>query len=99
MSSIKTHRIKPTELVWLLDGMETRQPLTEQSPIWVKKAIEPVGSPAVFERHPYCEISITIESKSTSLVGNEEALRLPGDLELVGPGIPHNSMERRSHSN
>ena len=91
MNSIKTHCIKPTELVWLLDGIETRQPLTEQNPIWVKKAIEPVGSPVVFERHPYCEISITVESKSTSLVGNEEALRLPGDLELVGPGIPHTS--------
>lgn len=91
MSSIKTHRIKSTELAWLLDVMETRQPLTEQSPIWVKRAIEPVGSPILYERHPYCEISITVESKSMSLVGNEEALRLPGDLELVGPGIPHTS--------
>jgi len=91
MDSTKTHRTQPTELVWLLGGVETRQPLTAQSPIWVKRAIEPVGSPALFERHPYCEISITFESNSMSLVGNEEALRLPGDLELVGPGIPHTS--------
>ena len=91
MSSIKAHRIKPTELAWLLDVLETRQPLTEQSPIWVKRAIEPVGSPAVFERHPYCEISITFESKIRTMVESEEALRLPGDLELLGPGIPHKS--------
>jgi AraC-like DNA-binding protein len=91
MSSIKAHRIKPTELAWLLNVVETRQPLTEQNPIWVKKATEPVGSPILYERHPYCEISITVESKSVSLVEDEEALRLPGDLELVGPGIPHTS--------
>jgi AraC-like DNA-binding protein len=91
MNSVKTQRTQPKELVWLLDGIETRQPLTEQRPIWVKRAIEPVGSPAVFERHPYCEISITFESKSMSMVGDEEALRLPSDLELVGPGIPHTS--------
>ena len=91
MKSIKAHRITATELPWLVDVMETCQPLTEQTPIWVKKSIEPVGSPAVFERHPYCEISITLESSSISLMGKEEALRLPGDLELVGPRIPHTS--------
>ena len=48
------------------------------------------GPPVAFpERHPYCEFNIVLEGEGTTLVGHEEAFRLPGDLALLGPGVPH----------
>jgi len=41
------------------------------------------------ERHPYCEFNIILEGAGTKLVGNEEAHTVPGDLLLLGPGVPH----------
>ncbi len=78
------------ELAWLLDVTESRQPLTEQSPIWVRQAVVREGPPTPHpERHPYCEFGIVLQGKGTSLVEREEAWRLPGDLLLLGPGVPH----------
>ena len=89
-SQIKPHSSKPADLAWLLEVTESRQPLSEHSPIWVRKVIDLAPSPVdPSERHPYCEISITFESKVISMVEGEEALRLPGDLQLLGPGVPH----------
>jgi AraC family L-rhamnose operon transcriptional activator RhaR len=89
MKPIKPHGAKPTELAWLLDVMESRQPLSEHSPIWVRKAMEPAGMRAVPQRHPYCEISIIFNSPVIAMVEGEEAELQPGDLQLLGPGIPH----------
>lgn len=78
------------ELSWLLDVTESRQPLSENSPIWVRHGAVHEGPPTPHpERHPYCEFGIVLEGKGTSLVEREEAWRLPGDLLLLGPGVPH----------
>ena len=78
------------DLSWLLDVTESRQPLSENSPIWVRHGAVHEGPPTPHpERHPYCEFGIVLEGKGLSLVQREEAWRLPGDLLLVGPGVPH----------
>jgi AraC family transcriptional regulator, L-rhamnose operon transcriptional activator RhaR len=78
------------ELAWLLEVTESRQPLSEESPIWVRHGVVRDGPPTPHpERHPYCEFGIVLEGKGISLVECEEARRLPGDLFLLGPGIPH----------
>jgi AraC-like DNA-binding protein len=41
------------------------------------------------EFHPYCEIGTCLEGASTSFVEQERAERTPGDLLLLGPGVPH----------
>ena len=78
------------ELSWLLDVTESRQPLSENSPVWVRHGFVSEGPPTPYpERHPHCELSIVLEGKGVLLVGREEAWRLPGDLLLLGPGTPH----------
>jgi len=69
---------------------ESRQPLSETSPVWVRRGLVESGPPTPHpECHPYCEISIALEGEGTSLVQGEEGVRLPGELLLLGPGIPH----------
>ncbi len=81
---------RPPELSWLLEVTESRQPLSEDSPIWVRHGEVREGPPTPHpERHPYCEFGIVLEGKGVSLVEREEAWRMPGDLFLLGPGIPH----------
>ena len=75
---------------WLLDVTESRQPFSDNSPIWVRHGVVHEGPSTPHpERHPYCEFGIVLEGKAISLVGREEAWRLPGNLLLLGPGIPH----------
>lgn len=77
-------------MAWLLDVTESRQPLNDNSPVWVRHAVVHEGPPTPQpERHPYCEISMVIEGDGILLVGREQVWRLPGDLLLLGPGIPH----------
>lgn len=79
------------EFAWLLDVTESRQPLNESSPIWVRYGI--VTDKATNtrpERHPYCEINIVLEGDAGySMIEKEKVLRKVGDLLLLGPGIPH----------
>ena len=90
MKQIAAHPTKLTDLAWLLDVTESRQPLSETSPVWVRHGSVASGPPTPHpECHPYCEISIVLEGKGTSLVQGEEGVRLPGDLLLLGPGVPH----------
>ncbi len=78
------------ELSWLLEVTESRQPLSETSPIWVRHGVVREGPPTPCpERHPYCEFGIVLEGRGISLVEHEQAWRLPGDLFLLGPGVPH----------
>ena len=78
-------------LAWLLDVTESRQPLTETSPIWVRSATITEGPPTPHpERHPYCEISIALQGgPGTSMIEKEQVRRGVGELLLLGPGIPH----------
>lgn len=90
MKPLVARPTRTPELSWLLDVTESRQPLSEKSPIWVRHGAVQEGPPTPHpERHPYCEFGIVLEGKGTSLVEREEAWRLPGDLLLLGPGIPH----------
>jgi AraC family L-rhamnose operon transcriptional activator RhaR len=90
MKPLVARPTKPPDLSWLLDVTESRQPLSESSPIWVRHGVVQEGPPTPQpERHPYCEFGIVLEGKGISLVEREEAWRLPGDLFLLGPGIPH----------
>jgi AraC-like DNA-binding protein len=90
MRDVAAHRTKLPELAWLLDVTESRQPLSETSPIWVRHGEIHAGPPIPHpERHPYCEFGIVLAGEGVSMVENEEADRRPGDLFLAGPGVPH----------
>jgi AraC-like DNA-binding protein len=90
MKTLIARPTTPPDLSWLLDVTESRQPLSEKSPIWVRHGVVCEGPPTPHpERHPYCEFGIVLEGKGISLVESEQAWRLPGDLFLLGPGIPH----------
>lgn len=90
MRSSVTRIRNPSELAWLLDVTESCQPLSETSPIWVRHGTIKDGPPTPHpERHPYCEISMTSEGQGLSYVEGEAILQKPGDLKLLGPGLPH----------
>jgi AraC-like DNA-binding protein len=78
-------------LAWLLDVTESRQPLSETSPIWVRSATVTEGPPTPFpERHPYCEISFALHGgPGFSMIEKEQVRRGAGELLLLGPGLPH----------
>ncbi len=89
-ADVNPRKTKVTELAWLLNVTDSRQSLSESSPIWVREGCVTSGPPVAYpERHPYCEFNIILEGEGTMLVGNEEAFRVPGDLLLLGPGVPH----------
>jgi len=90
MRTSVTRVSNPSELAWLLDVTESRQPLSETSPIWVRHGTIEEGPPTPHpERHPYCEISMTSEGKGLSFVEGEAIVQKPGELKLLGPGLPH----------
>ena len=90
MAGVNAQKTKVAELAWLLDVTESRQSLSESSPIWVREGMVTSGPPVAHpERHPYCEFNMVFAGEGTTLVGDEEAFRLPGDLLLLGPGVPH----------
>jgi AraC-like DNA-binding protein len=81
---------KPTELSWLSEVSESRQPVSAVSPVWVRHGAVWDGPPVPHpERHPYCEFGIHFEGINDVLVEDERAERVPGDVLLLGPGVPH----------
>ena len=77
-------------LYWLADVEESREPLHELCPIWVRHGTHrPDDPPPHPERHPYCECGILLEGEALTFIEGQEAERLPGDLLLAGPGVPH----------
>ncbi|PYI89410.1 MAG: hypothetical protein DME26_01345, partial [Verrucomicrobia bacterium] len=91
MASKKNQNTQFKDLAWLLDVTESRQPLSESSPIWVRSATVTEGPPTPHpERHPYCEISIVLEGgPGYSMIEKEQVFRGVGELLLLGPGLPH----------
>src|SRR6266581_6748706 len=88
--AIHPERTKSTELAWLSEVVESRQPLSEICPIWVRHGVVKEGPPVPHpERHPFCELGTTIRGVVDSYVERERAARKPGDLFLAGPGVPH----------
>jgi AraC-like DNA-binding protein len=79
-----------TELSWLSEVGESRQPLSEIFPIWVRYGTITSGPPVPYpEKHPFCELGTTLRGVVESYVEREHATRMAGDLFLAGPGVPH----------
>ena len=82
--------IKPSELSRLIEVSETRHPLEELHPVWVRHDVVSVGpSIAHPERHPYCEIGLTRQGEGSFFVESEEARFQADDILLIGTGVPH----------
>lgn len=90
MTPAKAQAPSSSELSWLSDVTELRQPLSALRPIWVRRTIIHSGPfiphPA---RHPYCELSMSLAGTGINYLGREELEWHPGDIYLVGPGMPH----------
>ena len=89
-SAIQSQPSNPSELAWLLDASESLLPVSESSPIFLRHGTIMEGPPRPHpEWHPYCEISIRLEGSGYMLVEHEQAYSYPGDILLLGPGVPH----------
>lgn len=83
------------DLLWLTDVREVRHQLDVNHPIGVREVRVETGEAAPQptvpfpERHPFCEINITLAGLLTQYVGDEKVERRPGDIMLLGPGVPH----------
>lgn len=90
MAQVRTYPTRVPDLSWLSQVAETRHPLSELRPIWVRHAkLVPAPAPIAPERHPYCEIGVELEGAGILFSEAEEAVRRPGDIFLAGPGVPH----------
>ena len=101
MKPIKAQKTSAGDLKWLFDVTDSRQPSSEPGFIWVREGIVNSAPTISYpERHPFCELSISLKGEGTTFVGDEEGSRIPGDVLLLGPGIPHwwrgKSFPRRS---
>lgn len=87
---IEARAINPPDLSRLLEVSETRHPLGNLHPIWVRHGTNECG-PCVAhpERHPYCEISLACAGEGSFSVENEQAKFRARDILLVGTGLPH----------
>src|SRR5690242_15204514 len=89
MRSVESQPSNPPELAWLIDVSESLLPLSESSPVYVSHGTVDQGPPRPHpERHPYCEISTLLEGRGYTVVENEKAWRQPGDVLILGPGVP-----------
>ncbi len=87
---IQSEPSNPAELAWLVDASESLFPINESNPIFVRHGSVAKGPPRPHpEWHPYCEISIRTEGAGYTLVESERAYVRPGDVFMLGPGIPH----------
>jgi AraC-like DNA-binding protein len=79
-----------TDISWLSQVKESRQPLTERYPIWVRHGVVHSGPPIPHpEKHPYCELSMISEGAAMTFVGREKMLRRAVDFFIMGTGVPH----------
>src|ERR1051326_598113 len=82
--------LETADLRWLSEVKESRQPLSERTPIWVRHGVVLSGPTIPHpERHPYCELSTVMEGSVVGFVGREKTKLLPGDYFLAGPGLAH----------
>jgi AraC-like DNA-binding protein len=92
MRKNKRDNVQFEDLAWLLNVTESRQPLTESSPVWVRSNTVTEGPPTPHpECHPHCEISMVLEGGpgGKTMIERESVHRGVGDLLLLGPGVPH----------
>jgi AraC-like DNA-binding protein len=92
MGAIKAETARGPELWWLSEIRERRHPIDEQCPIWVRHGEVRDGLTCLHpERHPYYEFGTNFSGVVTQWVKGEQSERLPGDMFLAGPGLPHYS--------
>jgi AraC-like DNA-binding protein len=83
------------DVQWLNEVREVRHPLDSDHPIFVREvsiasgAMAPQPTAPFPERHPFCEFHINLKGFSTQLIAGEKVERKPGDIMLLGPGVPH----------
>jgi AraC-like DNA-binding protein len=78
--------------LWLSQAREFRPPLDESRLIWLRHGTTFSGAVVPTpEFHPCCEFSIIFSGSVLITTGGEEAIRKPGDVFLVPPGLPHDS--------
>src|SRR5437867_1813082 len=79
-----------TELNWLAEVQEFAPPLAPDAPIWMREVeINEDLTALRAERHPCCEIGLMLQGEGTALIQGAEARFAPGNLLLLGPGVPH----------
>jgi AraC-like DNA-binding protein/quercetin dioxygenase-like cupin family protein len=94
------HRFEDVQ--WLNDVREVRHSLSASRSISVREVQVATGDaspqPTVPfpERHPFCEFNVILEGEITQFVGAEKVERRPGDVMLLGTGVPHYAL-RHSH--
>ena len=88
-----------TELDWLAEVEEFAPPVTPDSPIWMREVqVESGDAASRCEKHPSCEICLILEGDGTEFIEGEAARFAPGDLLLIGPGVPHSCrIDHRPH--
>jgi AraC-like DNA-binding protein len=84
-----------SEMEWLGHVREVRHPIDLNHPLRVGHVritgggALPRPSVPFPERHPYCEFSFLVEGRGEQFIGMEKVRRTPGDIMLIGPGVPH----------
>lgn len=80
-------------LTWLAEAEESRLPLTEQQPIWVRRAeYEPISRMLRPAYHPYCEACLYLRGSVRQHAGRYQFAARSGDIFLSGPGLPHTGL-------
>jgi AraC-like DNA-binding protein/mannose-6-phosphate isomerase-like protein (cupin superfamily) len=87
---VAPRQTKSSGLYWLAEVEESHESVHELCPIWVRHGTHRSDDPPLHpERHPFCEFGILLEGEALTFIEGQETERLPGDLLLAGPGVPH----------
>jgi quercetin dioxygenase-like cupin family protein len=100
----KSVKARFEDVQWLNDVREVRRSLSANRSISVREVhvatgdASPQPTEPFPERHPFCEFNIILEGKITQFVGAEKVERRPGDVMLLGTGVPHYALRHsRQH--
>jgi AraC-like DNA-binding protein len=75
---------------WLSHVRELTHPLTEASPIFVRRIRTARGAGAIEPQvHPYCELSMCTGGGGRQYVARDRAMIKAGTALVLGPGVPH----------
>ena len=95
MGSDSANEERSSDVLWLGEVREVRQPLSGPRPIWMRQSLMRSGPPPPQptvpypERHPYCEFNVGLQGHAIQYIGREKLDRRAGSVMLLGPGIPH----------
>lgn len=70
--------------------------MDDRCPIWIRHGVVHDGATCAHpEQHPYYEFGTNFAGVVTQWVKQEQAERMPGDIFLAGPGLPHYSTGKK----